>query len=288
MPLSTPGSVSRKRWRALRALLRRPPAVAGLVVTVLLVLVAVLAPWLAPRDPLSQDLVSRLQPPSAQHPLGTDNYGRDVLSRLIWGARLSLTVAVMAPALGLSIGTAMGLAAGYFRGWTDLLVMRLVDVLLSFPGILLALAIAAALGSGVGKVVLAIGIATVPQFARVARGSTLSAREAEYVEGARAAGAGHLRIVLRHILPNIAAPLIILTTLRMATAILYEASLSFLGIGVAPPTPTWGGVIADGRNLLRDAPWISMFGGLATMGAVLGFNLLGDGVRDALDPRLRN
>ncbi|MBI2755105.1 MAG: ABC transporter permease [Chloroflexi bacterium] len=276
------------RTGRLQRLWRRYPGLAiGGTVIVLIVLAALLAPLVSPRDPSSQSLLRRLSAPGANgYLLGADEFGRDILSRLLWGSRISLVVGLLAVGVGAVVGQALGLLAGFYRGWVDAAVVRLLDVLLTFPPILLAIAIVAAAGSGVTNVIAAIALTNVPRFARVVRASTLSARETEYVNAARVLGASDWRIVARHIVPNILSPVIIIATLNIGAAILTEASLSFLGLGVAPPTPTWGGMIQAGTQQLERAPWIALSAGVAIMLTVLGFNLLGDGVRDALDPRL--
>ncbi len=278
-----------ERWRRpVRTLWARRSAGAGLLLVVLAVTAALLAPWLAPHDPLQQRLLERLQAPrTPDHLLGTDNFGRDLLSRVIFGSRISILVGFVAVAIAASIGTLIGLLGGYFGRGLDMALMRCVDVLMAFPLILLAIAIVAVLGGGLFNLMLAVGISSIPPFARLMRGEVLSHRGREYVEAARALGAGHARIMGRHILPNTVAPLVVLTTLRVSTVILTEATLSFLGLGVAPPTPTWGNMVAEGTKFLQTAPWISIIPGTAIMLTVLGFNLFGDGLRDALDPRLK-
>ena len=250
-----------------------------------LVLVALLAPALAPHDPLATDLYGRLQPPSLNHPMGTDELGRDILSRVIFGARISLRIGLICIAISMTTGTALGLLAGYRGGLVDGLVMRLMDVLLAFPSILLAIAIVAVLGPGIENVMVAVSAVLVPQFARLVRASVLSVRELAYVEAARALGASGLRIALVSVLPNCLTPLVVQASLSLATAILDAAGLSFLGLGAQPPTPEWGAMLNSGRDLLLKAPWVMAFPGLAIFVVALGLNLLGDGLRDALDPR---
>jgi ABC-type dipeptide/oligopeptide/nickel transport system permease subunit len=261
-------------------------ALAGLAVIAGFALLALFAPWVAPSDPIRQSLPDALRGPSLRFPLGTDEFGRCVLSRIIHGARLSLLVGVLATAIGASVGTSLGLAAGYFRrldGW----VMRAMDVLLAFPGILLAIAVMAALGPSLPNVMIAVGIRSIPSFARLTRGIVLSLKELEFVQGALALGAGHGRVLLGHILPNGVSPLLVFSSMQIATAILLAAILSFLGLGVQPPTPEWGKMVSDGRAHLLEAPHVSLFPGIAIFLTVMGFNCLGDGLRDALDPRLR-
>ena len=260
-------------------------ALAGGGMLVVLAGVAVLAPLLAPCDPLEQNLYQRLQPPSLARPLGTDDFGRDILSRIIYGARISLRIGAIAISISLTAGTSLGLIAGYRGGLADALIMRSMDILLAFPSILLAIAIVAVIGPGIDNVMVAVSIVMVPQFARLVRASVLSIREMAYVEAARALGASDLRILWRSVLPNCAAPLIVQSTLSLGTAILDAAGLSFLGLGAQPPTPEWGAMLSGGRELLLKAPWVMTFPGLAIFGVVLGLNLFGDGLRDALDPR---
>jgi len=269
-------------WRLLR---RHHLALAGGIILGLLGAAALLAPLLAPCDPLAQDLYGRLQPPSAAHLLGTDEFGRDILSRVLYGARLSLRLGLVCVAMALAAGTLLGLVAGYWGGLADALLMRLVDLMLAFPSILLAIAIVAVIGPGIDKVMVAVSIVLVPQYARLVRAAVLSIREMPYVEAARALGAPDWRILWLSILPNCLAPLVVQSTLSLATAILDAAGLSFLGLGAQPPTPEWGAMLSGGRDLLLRAPWVMTFPGLAIFAAALGLNLFGDGLRDALDPR---
>ena len=259
----------------------------GLFVVVVLLLSAALAPLLARHDPTSIDLAGALRPPSAEHWLGTDVQGRDVWARLVYGARVSLAVGVGSQSLSLVLGVSLGLLAGYYGKWVDELMMRLADITLAFPTLLLLIAMAAALQPSMGVVVFTLGVVGWAGMARLVRGQVLVVRQTEYVQAERALGAGDVRIMFRHVLPNVVAPVVIAATLGVAGAIMAEAALSFLGLGVQPPTPSWGAMIADGRDLaqLRRAPWTSLFPGLAIGAAVLGFNLLGDALRDALDPR---
>jgi peptide/nickel transport system permease protein len=257
---------------------------------VLLLLVlggALFAPLLTRYDPIEIAPDERLQGPSTPHPLGTDLYGRDTLTRVLYGGRISLTVAGLAVLLSLAVGGVLGVASGFWGGWADALVMRLSDILLAFPAILLAIGLLAFLGGGFMNVVLAIAIIYTAPLARVGRAAVISVRHEEYVEAARALGANDLRILGRHVLPNATAPLIVETTLRLALAILAEAALSFLGLGTQPPAPTWGQMIAEGRAVMTFTTWPAIGPGLAITLTVLGFNLLGDAVRDALDPHLR-
>jgi len=260
---------------------------AGASLLAVIVLAAV-APVLFTRaNPEQVDIVSRLAPPSRGHPLGTDNIGRDLLARLVYGSRVSLLVALISVGGAVLIGVTLGLLAGYYGRWAEAGIMRGVDVFLAFPAILLALALIAVLGAGVPSVIIALVLVFWTQYARVVHGATLAEREKNYVEAARAIGAGDGRILVRHILPNIISPIIILATLGMGTAVVAESTLSFLGMGVQPPTPSWGWTLAFGTRYLRDAPHIATFSGLVIMATVLGFNLLGDGIRDLLDPKFR-
>jgi ABC-type dipeptide/oligopeptide/nickel transport system permease subunit len=273
--------------RVSRALRRDPRAWFGVAVVVLIVLLAVLAPLVAHGDPLAIDLVNQLQGPSRQHWLGTDIQGRDVWARLVYGSRISLSAGIISQAIALTLGLTLGLTAGYKGGWVDEVVMRLADVTLAFPTLLLLIAMAAALQPSLIVVFFTIGVVGWAAMARLVRGQVLVVRQLEYVYASRALGARDTRIVLQHVLPNVVAPILIAGTLGVAAAIMAEASLSFLGLGVQPPTPSWGAMIADGRDLnqLRHAPWTSVSPGVAIGAAVLGFNLLGDALRDALDPR---
>jgi peptide/nickel transport system permease protein len=269
-------------WRQFRK--QRLGLIGGGILCMLLV-VALLAPVLAPYDPLAQDLYQRLQPPSIDHWFGTDDFGRDILSRIVYGSRISLRIGLIAISLALTGGTLFGLVAGYRGGMVDMLIMRLMDLMLAFPSILLAIAIVAVIGPGIENAILAVSIVLVPQFARLVRSSVLTVREATYVEAARALGATESRLLFYSILPNCTAPLIVQTTLGMGTAILDAAGLSFLGMGAQPPVPEWGAMLSGGRELLLRAPWVMTFPGLAIFTVVLGLNLFGDGLRDALDPK---
>ncbi len=277
-------------WRRLlRRFVRHRLAAVGAVVVALLVVVAVLAPLLAPYDPAEPDYGAILQPPSAQHPLGTDELGRDILSRLIYGARVSLMAGLISVGLALAIGLPIGVVAGYFRGfWDEWFIMRLTDALMAFPSLVLALAIAAVLGPSFGNAMIAIGISLSPTFIRLVRGQVLAVRELEYVEAGRAVGAGHLWQIGRHILPNILSPVLVQATLSLAAAVISEASLSYLGLGTQPPDPSWGYDLRTAQGYLHVAPWMAYWPGLAIFVTVLAFNLLGDGLRDLLDPRLRS
>jgi peptide/nickel transport system permease protein len=262
-------------------------AVGGAIVLVF-VLSALLAPWIAPRDPYELDVAVMLQGPSPEHPLGTDELGRDVLSRTIHAARISVQVALIAVAVGLIGGTLIGLVAAYFGGWVDAALMRLMELLFSFPAILLAVILMASLGTSVLNAMLAIGIIFIPGFARLARASAESVMRQQYVEQARAIGMSHLRIVTREILPNIVAPLLVEAAVAFSYAVLLESALSFLGLGAQPPDPSWGNMLNTGRGFMAQAPWLSLAPGAAIFLTVLGFNMLGDGLRDAFDPHLRD
>lgn len=252
-----------------------------------LLLVAVLAPWISPYSPTDTSLRSRLQPPSIEHLLGTDKFGRDVASRLIYGTQVSLAVGLSVVAISATIGFAVGAIAGFFGGWVDAIIMRLVDVMLAFPGFLLALALVATMGSTLQTVIVAISVAYSPRNALVMRSVILTVRENAYVEAAYAVGASSFRVVSRHVFPNAIPPLIVIASINAAIAITAEAGLSYLGLGVQPPTPTWGAVISDGRDFVRTNPWICVSAGMAIMLAVMSLNLLGDSLRDVLDPRMR-
>lgn len=271
----------------LRDLWIRKNAALGLILVGSFVIMAIGAPLIAPYDPLAQSLTNRLQAPSAQHWLGTDGLGRDLLSRIIWGSRVSLVVGCAAIAIGASIGITLGLVTGFFGGRIDNLLMRLVDITMAFPTILLAIAVVAFFGRGEANLIIAIGISNVPEFTRLTRGEVLRLRNLDFVAAGRALGASSFRLMVRHILPNLVAMMIILSTLRVSVAILAESSLSFLGLGIPAPTPSWGVMLSEGQRALVLAPWLSIAPGFGIALLVLGFNLLGDGLRDVLDPRTR-
>ena len=278
----------RSQWGdILHRLRRHPSALVGGTVLLAVILLSLLAPALPLSDPLATQPVQARRPPSWEHPLGTDDLGRDLLSRIVYGGRVSLLLGLIAVALGGVIGTTLGLLAGFFRGPVDIVIMQVNDILLAFPGFLLAMGAVAILGTGINNVMLAVGISLIPTFARVVRGATLAAREIEYVQAARAIGVGSARILFRHVMPNVLAPVIVLATVSVATAILTGASLSFLGLGAQPPKPEWGLMVNEGRRYLRVAWWISTFPGVAIMLVVIAINLVGDALRDVLDPRLR-
>ncbi|MCS7216163.1 MAG: ABC transporter permease [Candidatus Bipolaricaulota bacterium] len=271
----------------LRRLARHRLALFGAAVILLFAVCAIFAPYIAPHDPYAFSLAKKLQPPSRLHLLGTDELGRDLLSRIIHGTRVSLLMALISVAIGLAVGVPVGALSGFYGGWFDLLVQRAVDILLAFPGILLAIVVVAILGPGLWNAMLAVGISFIPTYVRVVRGSVLELREKEFVEAARALGTHSLAIIRRHILPNCLAPIIVLSTLQLASAILWASGLGFLGLGAQPPTPEWGTMLGRSQLYIRVAPHVAIFPGLAIALAVLGFNLLGDGLRDALDPRLK-
>lgn len=280
------GSLARAR-NMLRKLLQVRLAGVGLLVLVVLILIAVTADIISPYDPLKQNYTAVLQPPSLAHLLGTDDLGRDMLSRLIHGARISLLVGLVAVGLSMVLGVPIGLAAGYWSGLVDEVLMRITDALYSFPAIILALAITAALGPGIVNAMIAIGIVYTPPFARLVRGQVLSVRERDFIVAERVLGAGDLRIMALHVWPNVAAPIIVQASLSVSFAIIVEATLSFLGVGVRPPAPSWGSMLYNGYQYLELAPWLSLVPGAAIFVTVLGLNFLGDGLRVALDPRLR-
>lgn len=276
----------RSRRVASRAL-RNPLSVAGLVIIGTLIGLAIVAPLVAPYDPTKTDVVNRLAPPSAAHWFGTDALGRDILSRVIYGSRVSLRIALLAAVIATAIGVPLGIVSGYFRGRTDDLLMRLTDMFMAFPSLILAMAIAAALRPTLENVIIAISLAAWPAYARLARSVTLALREETFVEAARASGATSGRILRRHVLPGVLSPVVIQVSLSMGGIILTAAGLGFIGLGAQPPTPEWGVMIAEGRNFITQQWWVSTFPGIAIALVVLGFNLLGDGIRDILDPRLR-
>lgn len=271
----------------LRRLARNKGAMLGAAILLILVLSALFAPWVAPYDPIQISPSDALQPPSLKHLAGTDPFGRDILSRIIYGARISLRVGFISVAIAGVFGGLLGLYSGFYAGWLDQGVTLLVNIMLAFPGILLALSVMAILGPSLNNVMIAVGISSIPAYVRLVRGSVLSVKESEYIEAARLIGCSNVRIMLRHIVPNVMAPFIVLSTLGVASAILVGASVSFLGMGAQPPTPEWGLMINNVRSYLRIAWWMATFPGLAIMITVLALNLLGDGLRDALDPRLK-
>jgi len=259
----------------------------GLALFVAICAMALLAPWIAGTDPLEQDIIAKLRPPSAEHWFGTDEFGRDVYARLVWGARISLSVSISAITLALVVGGTIGLVSGYVGGRFDMLVMQVMDILLSFPALILGLIIVALLGPSQANLIVAIALTALAPFARIARAPTLIVKERQFVEAGRALGFGHARILFVHVLPNIVSEVLVMASLWMATAVRVEASLSFIGLGVRPPTPTWGGMIRDGFENILDAPWLCIYPGLAILALIFSLNMLGDGLRDATDPKLR-
>jgi len=277
--LETPG---RRAWRRLK---RRKGAMVGLAVILIVIAAAVLAPWIAPYDPIQQSWSAVRRAPSAAHWFGTDEVGRDLLSRILFGARASLLAGVMSVAIAIAIGVPVGLLAGYFSGAADLVISRITDAMLACPFLILAIALAAFLGPSLANAMIAIGVTATPIFVRLTRGQVLATKGEDYVEAARAVGNPHWRIAVRHILPNILPQLLVQATLTIAAAIIAEASLSFLGLGQQPPAPSWGSMLNTAQRFLANAPWMAVWPGLAIFATVLSFNLLGDGLRDALDPR---
>jgi peptide/nickel transport system permease protein len=268
--------------------LRNRLAVVGFGIVIGLLIVALLASFLAPQDPTLQSLPDKRAKPGGKFILGADEFGRDILSRLIYGTRVALLVGTVSIAIALVFGMILGTTSGFFGGIVDNLIMRILDILLAFPYLLLAIAVVSAIGPGILNTTIAVGIWAIPGFARIIRASVITIKKADYIQGARAIGASNTRIIFSHILPNFISPVIVYSTLYMANAILIEAALSFLGLGVQPPTPSWGLMVSSGRDFLLSAPHIATLPGIAIMITVLGFNLLGDGLRDSLDPKLRN
>jgi peptide/nickel transport system permease protein len=259
----------------------------GGVMVILLVTVALIAPWISPYNPVEQDIGVQLAPPSWAHPFGADSYGRDQLSRILWGSRVSLVVGILSVLFAMAAGIPIGMIGGFKGGRIDSLVLRFIDIFMSFPIVILGLLVLAIMGPGLLKIVIAIGVALTPRIARLARGSTLAIKGKEFIEAARAVGQNDGKIMLIHVLPNIFGDILVMGTLWVATAIIVEASLSFIGLGVRPPTPSWGAMIRDGLDQLTNAPWLSIFAGLAIFLSVFAFNLIADGLRDISDPKLR-
>jgi peptide/nickel transport system permease protein len=276
-----------QQQRAIRTFVKNRPAVLGLILIILLALVAIFAPIVAPHDPLDQSVRDRLAPPSWDYPLGRDDKGRDILSRVIFGTRIALLVGVFSVALGGVLGTIIGVAAGYFGGKIETVLMRITDILLAFPDLITGLLVLAVLGPGLEKMILAIGLTIAPRFARISYGPTLAIKEKEFIDAAKALGANSSRLLRLHVLPNISGDLLVFASLWTASAIRLEASLSFVGLGVQPPTPTWGQMIREGTLYLADRPLYSLGPGVALLVTVLAFNLIGDGFRDVLDPKAR-
>jgi ABC-type dipeptide/oligopeptide/nickel transport system permease subunit len=280
-PRERPGAAAWRRFRS------NTPAMVGLAILVLFTILALIAPWVTPHDPVRQQLAQALQTPSAEHWLGTDHLGRDILTRLLYGARITMFIGIAAVTFGIVVGLPLGLVSGYYGRWVDMLLQRVADIMFSFPAILLALALVAVLGVGLRNVIVAVGVSMVPIFIRLVRGQVLAVREEVYVEAARALGGNDLRILSRHVLANSWAPVIVQATVSMGITILVAAGLGFLGLGVQSPTPEWGTMLGEGRQYIYSHPHMTTYPGLAIFLAVLAFNLLGDGLRDAIDPRLR-
>jgi peptide/nickel transport system permease protein len=285
MQATKPRSQGREFWIGIK---RSNGALIGITILGLLILAAIFAPVITSFDPIAIDPPKRLQPPSSEHWLGTDHFGRDIFTRVVYGARISLPVGLIAVTIAAVAGALLGLIAGYYGKFIDAFIMRVMDVMLAFPGIMLALLVVAILGPSLRNVMIAVGIGSIPRFTRLIRGSVLSARENVYVEAAKVIGAPDSVILYRHILPNVISPVIVLATLSVGTAILSAAGLSFLGLGAQPPDPEWGAMLADGRQFLRSQWWVSTMPGIAIALTVLSVNLAGDGLRDVLDPRMRN
>jgi len=280
-------TIQRRPRGFLVALLNSPTGVVGLAIVGLLIVCAVTAPWIAPHDPLRMAAGPRLQPPTWDHWMGTDDFGRDVFSRVLYGAQLTLQIGIIAVGISLTAGLLLGLVAGYASGWTERVLMRLVDVLFSFTEIVIALACLAIFGIGLTNAMIAIGIASIPFYARITHSVVLVEKGKPYFEAAISAGAGHGRLIFLHLLPNVVPTLIVVGTLGVSTAVLAAAGLSFLGLGAQPPQPEWGFMLSSSRDLISRAPWMMIFPGLAIAVTVLGFNLLGDGIREVMDPRQR-
>jgi len=280
-----PVPVKREQSRAWRKMKRNRSALFGLCIVAFFALLALAAPLLPIPDPVATSWSAIRKAPSAAHWLGTDDLGRDILARMIWGARASLMAGVFSVAIAVCIGVPFGLVAGYFGGWVDMVISRVTEALLAMPFLIMAIALAAFLGPSLTNAMIAIGVSATPLFIRLSRGQVLAVKTEDYVEGARAVGLNHVEIMTRYILPNIVAPIIVQATLTIATAIIAEASLSFLGLGQQPPSPSWGSMLNVAKNFLSQAPWMAMWPGAAIFLVVIGFNLLGDGLRDALDPR---
>lgn len=291
LPVQDEQVVTKKRSQlkeVWRRFCRNKQAMIGLAMLLLLIFVAVFANVIAPYDPVEQNLLIRLQGPSAAHWFGTDELGRDIFSRILYGARISLTVGLIAVSISCVAGCALGAIAGYYGGILDTVIMRISDIMMAIPSILLNISIVAALGTGLQNVMIAIGISSVPAYCRIMRASLLSLKNQEFVDASRVAGSTDFYIIMHHIIPNSLAPLIVQATLKIGGAILSCASMSFIGLGIVPPTPEWGAMLSTGRDFLRDAPHLTAFPGLAIMFAVFSMNLIGDGLRDALDPKLKN
>ena len=271
-----------------RKLSKNKAALVGGFLILFFIVVALIGPYFTPYQPDTTDVVNKLQPPTADHWFGTDHHGRDIFSRIIHGMSITLYVGFFSVILGATAGVVLGIIAGYYGGRIDAFIMRCMDVLLAFPGILLALAIVSVLGGSLQNVIIAVAVFSIPVFARIVRGSTLETRKLEYIDAIKALGASDFRIIFKHILPNVSSPIIVQATLNIATAVLTASGLSFLGLGAQPPTPEWGAMLADGRNYLYNAPHVAFFPGVMIVFVVLAFNILGDGLRDALDPKMKD
>lgn len=267
---------------------RNKSALIGAIMILFLILIAFIGPMLTTVSPTAQDLTNRLATPNAENWFGTDHLGRDIFTRIIHGMSITLRVGFFSVLIGMTTGVTLGIISGYYGGWTDTIIMRLMDVLLAFPGILLALAVVSVLGGSLNNVIISVAVFSIPVFARISRGSTLEVRQLEYIEAVQALGAGDFRIIAGHVLPNIMSPIIVQATLNIATSVLTASGLSFLGMGAQPPTPEWGAMLSDGRNYMWDAPHVATIPGLAIVVVVLAFNIFGDGLRDALDPKTKN
>ncbi|MFK9094309.1 nickel transporter permease [Bacillus salipaludis] len=283
-----PAYVPRSPWKMmLKRFKKNRRAMIGFYITSIFVIMALLAPWISPYDPFQYNMKALLHPPSLDHPFGTDQFGRDVLSRIIHGSRISLMIGIVGVGISIIVGVTLGTVAGYFGGILDSIIMRIMDILLAFPGFLLALAIISILGPSMINVMIAIGIFSIPVFARIMRSSVISIKYKEFIEATKSLGGSHFLIIMKHVIPNCIAPIIVLSTMRIATAILTAAGLSFLGLGAQPPSPEWGAMLNEGREYMRSATHLSTVPGLMIMFVVLGFNMLGDGLRDALDPQMK-
>lgn len=288
-----PSTVKRSSPRAeafktfLKRLMKNKAAVIGGIVILFIILIGAFGPLFLKVDPNAQNILNKLQPPSKEHWFGTDNFGRDIFTRIIYGTKLTLTVGFLSVIIGGVLGVVLGIVAGYYGGLMDTITMRLMDILLAFPGILLALAIVSVLGGSLINVIIAVGIFSIPAFARIVRGSTLQVKKLEYIDAVRALGASDMRIIFKHILPNILSPIIVQATMRIATAILTASGLAFLGLGAQPPTPEWGAMLSDGRTYMHNAGHMVLIPGMMIVVVVLAFNIFGDGLRDALDPKMK-
>ncbi|WP_158734970.1 ABC transporter permease [Alteribacillus sp. YIM 98480] len=288
-PVTTPPNPHVESFKnVLKRLKKNKAAMVGGFLILFFIVVSIIGPFFTPFDPSEQNHVNKLAGPSLEHWFGTDHHGRDIFSRIIHGMSITLYIGFFSVLIGAVIGVLFGIVSGYFGGKMDAVIMRIMDVLLAFPGILLALGIVSVLGGSLNNVIISVGIFSVPAFARIVRGSTLSVKKLEYIDAVRALGASHFRIIFRHVLPNVMSPIIVQATLRMATAVLTASGLSFLGLGAQPPTPEWGAMLSDGRNYMWDAGHVAFFPGIAIVVVVLAFNIFGDGLRDALDPKMKS